>query len=200
MQLLGLTGDIACGKSSVARLLEVKGAATLDSDLLVRELYAHPDFASRIASLFDAPIRDENGAIDRAKLGALVFNDAAQLHKLESLVHPAVAALRREKLRDLETAGQKIVVIEAVKLLESGQGRECDVVWCVICSLDVQMRRLKENRNLSETQARARLENQPSREAKLALAGQVPLVWIENNGTMDELAAQVERHWTQFLA
>ena len=199
MKILGLTGDIACGKSSVARILAQKGAAILDSDLLVRELYADTHFAARVAALFEVPVRDENGGVDRAKLGALVFKNAGKLCQLELLVHPAVAALRGEKLRAL--AGEKkVAVIEAVKLLESGQGNECDAVWCVVASPAVQRGRLMKNRGLDEAQARLRLENQPSREAKIALARDTPLVWIENNGTMDELAALVERHWTQFLA
>ncbi|MBW3636166.1 MAG: dephospho-CoA kinase [Armatimonadetes bacterium] len=200
MRILGLTGDIACGKSSVARLLAAKGAAILDADLLVRELYADPDFASQVAALFAAPVRNENGEIDRARLGALVFEDEEKLRRLERLVHPAVAALRSEKLRALEAAGAEVVAVEAVKLLESGQGANCDEIWCVVCAPEVQLRRLMENRGLSESEARARLQNQPTREAKIALARPTPLWWIENNGTMDELAAQVARHWTRFLA
>ncbi len=200
MRILGLTGDIACGKSSVARLLAEKSAAILDADLLVRELYADKSFASRVAALFPAPVQGENGEIDRARLGALVFGDEEKLRRLESLVHPAVAALRSEKLRALEAAGVGVVAVEAVKLLESGQGASCDEIWCVVCAPEVQLRRLMENRGLSESEARARLQNQPSREAKIALARPTPLWWIENNGTMDELAALVARHWTRFLA
>lgn len=200
MKILGLTGDIACGKSSVARLLGEYGAAQLDSDLLVRQLYADAAFASRIQSLFSSEVSDLDGAVDRAKLAALVFADKAKLRALEKLVHPSVALLRARRLRELELAGQKVVTIEAVKLLESGQGAICDEIWCVVCAPDVQLRRLMHDRDLSEVEAQQRLQNQPTRAQKSALARDVPLLWLENNGSMDDLRALVARHWTRFLA
>lgn len=198
MRILGLTGDIACGKSTVARLLAQRGVATLDADLLVRELYRNPAFVPRVQALFDAPVIADDGSIDRTKLAEPVFEDAQKLRQLELLVHPAVASLRGEKLRALEAAGEQAVVVETVKLLESGQGSICDEIWCVVCSPEVQLRRLIENRGLSASEAQVRLKNQPSREDKLALAQSTPLVWMENDGTLDELAAQVAREWTRF--
>lgn len=200
MKVLGLTGDIACGKSSVAKILAGHGAAPLDSDLLVRDLYADNAFAARVQALFRSEIRAPDGGIDRARLGALVWNDPVKLRVLEELVHPAVAELRARRLGELREAGQKVVTLEAVKLLESGQGAGCDEIWCVICEPTVQLQRLMQKRALSEDAARARLQNQPSREAKLALSGGVPLIWIENNGSVDELRALVAREWTRFLA
>lgn len=198
MRILGLTGDIACGKSTVAGLLARKGVATLDADLLVRELYSNPEFVHRVEALFNTTLTDKTGSIDRTKLAALVFEDAEKLHQLELLVHPAVAELRSEKLRALEAAGENYVVVEAVKLLESGQGSICNEVWCVVCAPEDQLRRLMENRGLSAAEAQGRLKNQPSRNEKIALAKSTPLVWIENDGTLEELAAQVAREWTRF--
>lgn len=200
MKILGLTGDIACGKSSVARILSELGAAALDSDWLVRELYAQNEFAAQVQALFEAPILEPSGGVDRAKLGALVFEDAAKLRGLETLVHPAVAALRGDKLRDLEAAGQRVASIEAVKLLESGQGAACDEIWCVVCAPDVQLARLMQHRGLDAGAAQLRLQSQPSRAQKEHLAGDVPLVWIENNAGFPELRALVARQWTRFLA
>ncbi len=200
MKILGLTGDIACGKSTVAKLLAARGAALLDADLLVRELYAGATFAARVQELFEADVRAESGAIDRAKLGAEVLGNANKLRELEKLVHPAVADLRAQRLLELLQSGQKVVVTEAVKLLESGQGRACDEVWCVVCSPEVQLQRLIKHRGQSEAAARLRLESQPSRAAKADLAGQIPLVWIENDASLKQLAAQVARQWTRFLA
>ena len=182
MKILGLTGDIACGKSTVARLLGERGVRHLDADLQVRELYGDLDFAARLAARF-SDILSESGAVDRAKLAPLVFDNPANLRDLESLVHPAVAALRARQLADLRAQGCDVAVVEAVKLLESGQGAACDEVWCVVAAADVQLRRLIENRGLNQDDARARLINQPSRAEKRDLAGCVPLVWIENSGT-----------------
>ena len=197
MRILGLTGDIACGKSTVARLLEARGAAHLDADLQVRELYARPDFAAQIAALF-GDVLDLGGGVDRAKLAPLVLGDDDKLRALEALVHPAVAARRREQLDELEKQGREVVVVEAVKLLESGQGAACDEIWCVVAAPDVQLRRLMNNRGLSEEAARMRLANQPPRAEKLGLAGEIPLFWIDNSGSATDLAEIVARAWKRF--
>lgn len=198
MRVLGLTGNIACGKSSVARLLQNRGAAFLDADDLVHELYARPDFASQVAALFVPSVLAEDGTIDRAKLARLVFGERAALEKLERLVHPAVAELRAQKLAELEKVAPPAVVIETVKLLESGQGKVCDEIWCVVCSPEIQLRRLMENRGLEEATARERLAHQPS-ENKADLAGNTPLIRIENNGSRAELESTVEHEWKRFL-
>ena len=194
---MGLTGDIAAGKSTVAGLLSARGAAHLDADLLVRELYANADFAARLSARFGAVI-DQTGGVDRAKLAPLVLNDAQALRDVEALVFPAVAALRRQKLEALEKAGARVVVIEAVKLLESGQGAGCDAIWCVTASPEIQLGRLMENRGLSLQEARARLDNQPPRAAKEALAGAVPLRWIDNSAGLAELEQIVGRRWLEW--
>jgi dephospho-CoA kinase len=221
MFLLGLTGDIASGKSTVATLLAARGAAVLDADALVRELYADRNFAARVVALFQAADGEASGAssslanssvntplpapkllapdgsIDRAALGALVFGDAAALARLEALVHPAVSALRKRKIEMLRerTPSPPVVVVEAVKLIESGQARECGAMWWVISSPEVQRERLMRQRGLSEAQAQARLERQPSRAAKRALLGAIPLTTIENNSTIHDLEERVDAEW-----
>ena len=199
VKLLGLTGDIASGKSTVARLLVARGAHHLDADVLVRELYADPEFAARLAARF-GEVRQSSGAVDRAKLAPLVLADDKVLRELEQIVHPAVAALRQHKLDALEKQGVEVVVIEAVKLLESGQGAPCDEIWCVTARPAVQLQRLMENRGLSQEQARQRLANQPPRAAKESLAGAVPLVWLDNSGSLAELEQSVARQWKRLDA
>lgn len=202
MKLLGLTGDIACGKSSVAALLQKRGASVLDADQLVRELYSDVEFSQRIAALFGTGVLGEHQKIDRRKLGAIVFADDTALRELERVVHPAVAALREEKLRamQLETPSQ-VVVLEAVKLLESGQARGCAAVWCVTCDKKIQLQRLMQNRGLDENDARSRLASQPPRKEKQALAqaANVPLIFIENNETLHELETIVEMCWHKLV-
>jgi dephospho-CoA kinase len=206
VKILGLTGDIACGKSTVAALLENFGASVLDADVLVHELYADLAFASQVAALFPARVLDARGAVDRKALGKVVFGDAAALRQLEALVHPAVATLRAEKLRVLraQKPAPQAVVIEAVKLIESGQATVCEEVWCVTSTPEIQLRRLMEARALGESEARARLQAQPSREAKRARmeysAPGVPLVFIENNASLQELRQVVEAQWRRFIS
>ena len=197
MKIIGLTGDIACGKSTVARLLGERGAVHLDADLQVRELYSDLDFAAQLAARF-GDILSESGAVDREKLAAMVFEDPDNLRDLESLVHPAVAALRARQLNELRAQGVAVAVVEAVKLLESGQGAQCDEIWCVVADADVQLRRLIENREMTPEAARARLNNQPSRADKEKLAGAIPLVWIDNSGTPAQLEEIVAREGKRF--
>ena len=203
MKLLGLTGDIACGKSSVAALLQERGAQAIDADQLVRELYSDPAFAKCIAALFGPGVLDAEQKVERRVLGKIVFNDDAALKRLECVVHPAVAALREEKLRAFaqQEKPPQVVVLEAVKLLESGQAQGCAAVWCVTCELAIQLQRLMQNRGLEESAARARLASLPPREEKqrLAAAANVPLIFIENNRTQRELEAETETQWQVFL-
>jgi dephospho-CoA kinase len=201
MKLLGLTGNIACGKSTVASFLRDRGAAVLDADLLVHELYSDTDFATQVAALFGENIVNSLGMIDRPALGKIVFSDTSALRRLELLVHPAVGKLREKKLAELAVRPEppQVVVLEAVKLLESGQGRDCHVVWCVRCRPETQLQRLQEIRGLSKDEAQKRLESQPSYEAKLQLAQQqnVPLVFVENDGTPEELQERVGVLWNE---
>ena len=210
MKLLGLTGDIACGKSHVAQLLKERGAAHLDADHLVHELYADADFARRVVELFVPhfggnvvetvqTLLDENGAVNRVALGQLAFGDARAMRRLEALVHPAVAALRVLKLEMLRRAPNppEFVVLEAVKLIESGQAADCEQVWCVACSPETQLRRLMEARGLDENAARARLASQPDPQARRAAWGNLPLVMISNDGTLAQLEAQVDAAWAR---
>ena len=204
MLLLGLTGDIACGKSAVAGVLHVLGAAVIDADLLVRELYADQEFARRVAALFEAPVLAPDGGVDRAALRGVVSTDAAALQRLEALVHPAVAALRDSRLQALQEQPQapRVVVVEAVKLIESDQAASCDVVWCVRCAPEIQLRRLMEKRGLDESTARNMLARQPPFDAKIVHLKKhkgrvIPFVVIENNGSLQELEQNVRQLWDQ---
>lgn len=198
MKILGLTGDIAAGKSTVGKMLQDRGAAYLDADLEVRQLYARPAFAAQVAARF-GDVLNHHGGVDRVKLGAIVFSNAPKLAELEALVHPAVSRLREEQLSQLRGQEAGAVVIEAVKLLESGQGHTCDEVWCVVAWQDVQLKRLMNERRMARDDAQRRLNAQPSPEAKRALAGRVPLLFLSNNGTVADLKARVNAEWTRFL-
>ena len=210
MKLLGLTGDIACGKSSVAQVLVELGAAHVDADQLVHDLYADRTFATQVVALFAPRFENnvvaavqalikEDGSVNRVALAALVFNDAAALRQLEALVHPAVAALREVHLRILREREEppEIVVLEAVKLIESGQWRGCDVLWCVVCERQVQLERLMQARGLDEAAARARLDAQPPFRDKMDMLGGASLTLIHNNGTPEQLRAQVLAAWNR---
>jgi len=189
MFTIGLTGDIATGKSTVSRMLGERGALVIDSDALTRELMqpGTPTYRAVVACFGDG-ILCPDGRLNRAALGQIVFSEPARLRELESLVHPAVAALREAKLR---ASDAEVAVIEAVKLVEAGQHEGVDELWVVTSTREVQLRRLLHDRGLSLEDAERRLAAQPPTAAKLKLAAVV----LQNNGTLAQLRAEVERQW-----
>jgi dephospho-CoA kinase len=187
--VIGLTGNIATGKSTVLRMLEQLGASVIDADAVAHRLMAPGTEVYRsVVEHFGRGIVGPDGAVERARLGEVVFNDPAALQALEEIVHPAVSA---EVERLIEQAPGGVVVVEAIKLIEAGMQRRVDALWVVTCPAEQQLARLISTRKLSRRAALARMEAQPPAASKLALADVV----IDNGGTLQETQIQVERHW-----
>ncbi len=140
---IGVTGPIGCGKSQVARWLAELGAAVVDADLVAREVTAPgtPTHAAILAR-FGAAVAAADGIVDRAALGRLVFADPAALRDLEALVHPAVRPRILDAIETAETEGARVIVIEAIKLVEGGLAALCDEVWLIVCDPAVGRERL----------------------------------------------------------
>jgi dephospho-CoA kinase len=183
---IGLTGNIACGKSTVGRLLVARGAEYVDADRLVHALMepGTPEHA-RIVERFGPAVQAADGRIDRPGLGAIVFADPAALRDLEAILHPGV---RAEIRRRMAASTAPLLVVDAIKLLESGLAREMDAVWVVTCPRAEQLRRLMTERGLPAEQAEARVSAQGSQEEKVRQA----TVVIDNGGTLAETERQVE--------
>ncbi len=194
--IIGLTGNIASGKTTVGLLLLELGADVyIDADTAVHELYL-PGRAlpSELAQVFGPEILDSDGGVNRRALGAIVFGNPERLRQLEDIVHPAV---REELLRRMRALGpDDIGVLDAVKLIESGYAPFCHGVWIVTCPTEIQLQRLIQTRDLTEEEARARLAAQPPIDAKLPLATAV----IHNDGSLDDLRRQVTEAWVKFKA
>jgi dephospho-CoA kinase len=187
--IIGLTGNIATGKSVVARMLERLGAKAIDADALAHEVMEKgPPIWQAVVNEFGEGILCRDGSINRKKLGDIVFADEAALRRLEAIVHPAVIA-RTEEL--IESSPEPVVVVEAIKLIEAGMDRTCDTLWVTTCRKEQQLARLVKQRGLTEGEARQRIEAQPPQEAKLALADVV----IDNSGSLEETWRQVKREW-----
>lgn len=193
---LGLTGNIASGKSTVGKMLLTLGVYKyIDADTVVHNLYLPGQpLVARLAQEFGSQILDADGGVDRKTLGDLVFNDAEKLRRLELLVHPAVQEAVISQIRDIPD--EKVGVLDAVKLIESGYAPLCHGIWIVRCSEQTQLRRLVEQRGMREEEARMRLAAQPPLEPKLAQATAV----IDNDGTIEDLQRQVTAAWERFLA
>jgi dephospho-CoA kinase len=193
--LVGLTGGIGSGKSTVSQLLAERGAVIIDADAIVRELQqpGTPVFDAMVER-FGPGIVADDGTLDRAAVAAIVFTDAQAKKDLEAIVHPAVGA---EMIRRLgEHAGtDRIVIYDVPLLVESGK-KGYGAVLVVDVDPDVAVDRLVRFRGMSETDARNRIANQVPREQRLAVADRV----VDNSGTVEELAAQVDDAWTWLLA
>jgi dephospho-CoA kinase len=186
---IGLTGNIACGKSTVGRMLVARGAEYVDADLLVHALM-EPGTAEneQIATRFGPDVRDASGRIDRAALGAIVWRNPAALRDLEAILHPAVRAEIRRRLAESRAPA---IVVDAIKLLESGLHEQLDAVWVVTCVPNEQLRRLTGPRGLTEEEARDRIAAQAPQTEKVRRAAVV----IDNSGPLENTERQVEEAW-----
>lgn len=187
--VIGLTGNIGTGKSVVRRMLEHLGAYGIDADALAHRVMAKgaPGHAA-VVQLFGTWVLGTDGEVDRAKLGRLVFNDPSALVQLEKLIHPYV--LQAIDYFIQRTIHQ-VVVIEAIKLIESGLAGHCNSLWAVYAPPEVQLRRLMQHRKMSEADARQRIAAQPPQEQKVSAAQVV----IRNIGTFEDTWRQVVTAW-----
>jgi dephospho-CoA kinase len=195
MRVIGITGPIAAGKSTVDEILRGLGAGTvIDADAVVHELYqaAHP-LQEAIAATFGPTVRQPDGTIDRRALGARVFGDPEALRRLEGLVHPATRDAVRARLQQVPP--EAIAVIDAVKLLQGELASLCTERWWIAADPSVQRHRLIERRGLSPAEADRRLAVQPRLEDWRALIDRV----IDNSGTLTETRRQVEAAWHQVV-
>ncbi|MCX7690671.1 dephospho-CoA kinase [Thermoflexus sp.] len=192
--LIGLTGNIACGKSTVARMLAEKGAYIIDADAIAHEVIRKGTPAyEAILRRFGEGILGPDGEIDRRRLGAIVFRDLNALRDLEAIVHPAVLVEIQRRIQACPEA--PAIVIEAIKLIESGFARACDTLWVVTCSESEQVRRLMIERGLTEEEARVRIRAQPPQEEKIRHAH----VIIDNSGDLEATRRQVEQAWREWI-
>lgn len=189
MKVIGLTGNIGCGKSTVAGWLSEMGVAVLDLDAVTRQIRNNDAEARR-------RIEARFGTIEAGKLAAVVFSNPAALQDLEAILHPLVRNETRARLAELEAAGVEAACIEAIKLLESPLHDRCDSTWVVRCEEADAVRRVAASRAMSEEEARARLANQSSQEDKVAAADVV----IDGSAPMEETRRQVEAAYAALLA
>jgi dephospho-CoA kinase len=187
--VIGLTGNIATGKSVVRRMLEHLGAYTIDADALSHRVISKgaPGYQP-VLDTFGKWLLDPDGQINRSKLGHLVFADKDALKQLEEIIHPYV----RQAIDILsKRASQSVIVIEAIKLLESELRNRCDTIWVTDAPQQVQVERLMRKRGMSHDEALQRVQVQSAQKDKIAAANVV----ITNHGSYDDLWKQVSEAW-----
>ena len=194
MILVGLTGGIGSGKSTVSSLLAEHGAVIIDADVLVRELQApgSPVLAQMAERFGDRIIRDD-GSLDRPKVAEIVFNDETSLKMLNDIVHPALAIEITRRIEDARGTDDVVVLDFPLLAERPREGLSATVV--VDVPVETAVERLVSSRRMDEADARARIANQVSRDDRLAIATHV----IDNSGDLDSLREQVDELWEQLV-
>jgi len=192
MRLIGLTGGIATGKSTVDRMLEAHGATVIDADELAREA-VRPGEATleRVIERFGEDVSAADGSLDRRRLGKIVFADSDARHDLERITHPRIIELTQERIAGALAGAAPLVVVDIPLLFENAREGMFEGVLLVYAPPDVQVQRLRERNDLDETAARQRLAAQLPVAEKRARA-----TWIiDNSGEDDATQRQVDAWW-----
>ncbi len=187
--IIGLTGNIGTGKSEVRKILQCLGALGIDADLIARQIMEPGGRAyNQVLEHFGRDFMTPDQRLDRAALAALVFKYPEKLTELESIIHPLVI---EEVERIIQESTIPVIVIEAIKLIESRLIDQCDTLWVTNAPLEIRLARLTLFREMTEDDARARIQAQPPQEDKLEQAD----VIIQNDGTLEDLLIQVKHAW-----
>ena len=194
--IIGVTGNIASGKSETARLLQQKGCALVDADAVAHELYGYDRaLVQQLGAEFGQDIVWSNGTLDRKRLGSLVFGRPEAMAALNRIVHPALIDAIRERIRSSQRVMNR-VVLDAALIVELGFAKEVDYLVFVSASVPVRLARLMERSGLTTDEAMRRIDSQMPEESKLQHADFV----IKNETTKEYLAEQVDALWDEILA
>jgi dephospho-CoA kinase len=197
-RIIGLTGGIGSGKSTVAGMLTARGAIVIDADRVAHEVYAPgTEGFDKVVARFGDGVLDDDGAVDRKALGGIVFGDPEALADLNAIIHPLVRKeVARRLLEAARTRPDATIVIEAALMTETGWTGGAGSLWVVITEPEIALERLMRDRGMSEAEGRLRIGAQATNAARRKNA----TVVIENDGTLAELEAAVDRAWRAHVA
>ena len=196
MFVIGLTGGIGSGKSTVSDMLRAKGAAIVYADQIGHEAYRPgTPVWQQVVDAFGRQVVGGDGQIDRRKLGQVVFSDPQACRRLDAITHPPMKRMMAERLEELRRQGTKVAVLEAAILIEAGWDELADEVWMTVVSPEVAAQRSMERSGLSREQAEARIAAQLSNEERLKHAQVV----IDTNCTLEEVAQRVDELWDDLI-
>ena len=197
MLVIGLTGSIGTGKSEAARQLEALGASIISADQVGHEAYTpNTEAWEHVVSAFGVEILQDDGEIDRRKLGTIVFSDPGQLERLNQIMHPRMAQMVADKVEVLRGQGVEVVVVEAALLFEAGWDSLVEEVWTTDSPEQAVIERLKVRNGMSEEEARKRMSSQMGRTERLDRSDYV----IENSGDMVALGVAIKELWDRRVA
>jgi dephospho-CoA kinase len=197
MRTIGLTGGIGSGKSAVSNILRDLGACVMDADAVAHEVYRPgSDGWHEVVAAFGSEIAGPSGEIDRRKLAAIVFGDAAQVERLNRIVHPRARELVAGRLETARESGERVAVVEVPLLFEAGWDDMFDEVWVVTAPEETAVGRVATARGIEADSVRSRMRAQMSNEDRLGRAD----VAIDNSRSLGDLRASVTEAWGRFVA
>ncbi|HHY24805.1 MAG TPA: dephospho-CoA kinase [Clostridiaceae bacterium] len=194
MKVIGVTGGIGSGKSTIAKILCDLGASIIDADKIAREITVKGQLImEEIVGYFGTSVLDEEGELDRKKLSEIVFADSKKLEVLNCITHKYIADKIKDELNKLEEAKAKIVVLDAPLPVENGFLDVVDESWVVVANRDIRIKRIMERSKISSEEALARIKMQKSDEEYLKIADEV----INNDGSVEELEKSIAKLYIQ---
>jgi dephospho-CoA kinase len=197
VMVIGLTGGIASGKSTVSAKLKELGAAIIDVDILARGVVSKGEIAyNRIVQCFGERILLPSGEINRKRLGSVVFSDKEKLELLNSITHPEIISRVLDEIRELKAAGNKVIVVDAAILIEMGLHKYVDSVWVVVVDTETQIKRLIERDKFDYKDSENRIKSQFTNEVRRKYAD----VIIDNNKPIEEVGKKLEELWNNIIS
>ncbi|HWR60146.1 MAG TPA: dephospho-CoA kinase [Clostridia bacterium] len=194
--VIGLTGGIASGKSTVSAKLKELGAAVIDADIVAREVVSKGEIAyNRIVQCFGESILLPSGQINRKRLGGIVFSDKEKLALLNSITHPEIISRVKDRIRELKAEGREVIVVDAAILIEMGLHKYVDSVWVVTVDREIQIKRLIERDKYDYKESENRVNSQFSNEIRRKYAD----VIIDNNKPVEEVGKRLEELWNNIV-
>ena len=195
--VIGLTGGIASGKSTVSAKLKELGAAVIDGDILAREVVRKGEIAyNKIVQCFGADILLPSGAINRKKLGSIVFADKEKLALLNSITHPEIINRMKKRIQELKAEGVKAIVVDVAMLIETGLHKYMDSIWVVTVDRETQIKRLIERDRFDYREAENRINSQITDEVRKKYAD----VIIDNSRPIEEVGKRLEELWNNIIS
>jgi len=188
MKVIGLTGGIASGKSTVSNIIKKLGGLVIDADIIAREIVeSGKPVLQKIVDSFGQSVLKEDGTLNRKYLGSIVFNNKEKLKKLNNITHPAIKEKINDTIKYFECIGKNLVFLDAALLIEMEMYKKVDEVWLIVVDRETQVKRLMNRDNISYQDAIKRIESQMPLEEKTKYAD----VIINNQGSIEELENKV---------
>ena len=199
MLILGLTGNIGCGKSSLSTIFRDNSIDIVDADIIARQIYDDENLLKKVYDTFGTNIKNKDGSLNIKALGRIVFNNEEKLIQLNKLTHPVIRENVTNQIEEYKKQNKKIIVLDAALLIESDYLNFIDKLLVITCDEDIQIERIKKRDNCSTEEALSRIKSQMSQENKVKYADYV----IDNSGTIDELEKKafiflnyIEENWS----